>query len=41
MIKKIIDGILAALSEEFGDEYTLYTESVKQGMKEPCFLCSV
>ncbi len=37
MIKKIIDGILAALSEEFGDEYTLYTESVKQGMKEPCF----
>lgn len=37
MIKKIIDGILATLSEEFGDEYTLYTESVKQGMKEPCF----
>jgi len=37
MIKKIIDGILAALSEEFGDEYTLYTESVMQGMKEPCF----
>lgn len=37
MIKKIIDGILAALSEEFGDEYTLYTESVKQDMKEPCF----
>lgn len=37
MIKKIIDGILATLSEEFGDEYTLYTESVMQGMKEPCF----
>lgn len=37
MIKKIIDGILATLSEEFGDEYTLYTESVMQDMKEPCF----
>ncbi|WP_201759585.1 MULTISPECIES: DUF6838 family protein [Clostridia] len=37
MIEQIINGILAAISEEFGEEYTLYTESVKQGMKEPCF----
>lgn len=39
MIEKIIDGILAALNEEFGD-CTLYTEEVKQGMKEPCFFVS-
>jgi hypothetical protein len=37
MIEQIINGILTAISEEFGDEYTLYTESVMQGMKEPCF----
>ncbi|MEY8367543.1 DUF6838 family protein [Anaerovoracaceae bacterium 42-11] len=37
MIEKIINGILAAISEEFGDGYTLYTESVMQGMEEPCF----
>lgn len=37
MIEKIIDGILAALSEEFGSGYTLYTEEVRQGLKEPCF----
>lgn len=37
MIEQIINGILTAISEEFGEDYTLYTESVKQGMKEPCF----
>lgn len=37
MIQEIINGILAALYEEFGEEYTLYTESVEQGLKEPCF----
>lgn len=37
MIEQIINGILAAISEEFGDAYTLYTESVEQGLKEPCF----
>lgn len=39
MIEKIIDGILAALNETFGD-CTLYTEEVKQGLKEPCFFVS-
>jgi hypothetical protein len=39
MIEKIIDGILAALNEEF-EGCTLYTEEVKQGMKEPCFFVS-
>lgn len=37
MIGTIVDGVLAALSEEFGEGYTLYTEAVKQGLKEPCF----
>ena len=37
MINKIIDGICTAISAEFGDEYEIYTESVKQGFKEPCF----
>ena len=37
MINSIIDGICLALNEEFGNEYEIYTESVKQGLKEPCF----
>lgn len=36
-VSNIIDGILQALREEFGEGYTLYTESVEQGLKEPCF----
>lgn len=36
-IEKIIDGILAAINKAFGEGYTLYTESVEQGMKGPCF----
>lgn len=39
MIEKIIDGILDALSKEFSD-CTLYTEEVRQGLKEPCFFVS-
>lgn len=37
MIQKIIEGISKALSEEFGDGYTIYTEETRQNMKEPCF----
>ena len=37
MINKIIDGISIALNSCFGDDYEIYTESVKQGLKEPCF----
>lgn len=37
MINKIIDGISNKLYEEFGDEYTIYTEEVKQGLETPCF----
>lgn len=37
MIKKIIDGICGALFQEFSSEYEIYTEEIKQGLKEPCF----
>ena len=40
MINKIIDGISVAIGSEFGDEYEIYTESVEQGLTEPCFLIS-
>ena len=37
MINKIIDGISIALNTEFGDDYEIYTETIEQGLKEPCF----
>lgn len=37
MINSIIESISISLNAEFGDEYTTYTESVEQGLKEPCF----
>ena len=37
MINSIIESISIALNAEFGDEYTTYTESVEQGLHEPCF----
>ena len=37
MINKIIDGISVAINAEFGDDYEIYTESVEQGLNEPCF----
>lgn len=37
MINKIIDGISAAINFEFGDGYEIYTESIEQGLTEPCF----
>ena len=40
MIREILEGISIALNEEFGDGYTIYTESVEQGLKEPCFFVS-
>ena len=40
MINSIIEGISASLNAEFGDDYTIYTENVEQGLKEPCFFIS-
>ena len=37
MINKIIDGISVAINFEFGDPYEIYTESIEQGLTEPCF----
>ena len=37
MINKIIDGISVAINSEFGDPYEIYTDSVGQGLTEPCF----
>jgi len=37
MINKIIDGISISLNAEFGDTYKIYTESIEQGLHEPCF----
>lgn len=37
MINKIIDAISISINAEFGDEYEIYTESIEQGLQEPCF----
>lgn len=37
MINKIIDGICIAINSEFGEDYEIYTETVEQGLVEPCF----
>jgi len=37
MLNGIIDGICESLHTAFGDGYTIYTESVKQGFNTPCF----
>lgn len=37
MVNKIIDGISNAIYKEFGDGYDIYTESIEQGLQEPCF----
>jgi len=41
MVNKIIDGISIKLNQTFGDKYNIYTETVKQGFKEPCFFIMV
>lgn len=40
MIQSIIEGISGAIYEEFGGEFAIYSEDVKQGLKEPCFIIS-
>lgn len=37
MINSILEAISIALNAEFGDDYKIYTEDVKQGLTEPCF----
>jgi hypothetical protein len=38
MINNIINGIAGVLHRTFGDTHAIYKESVKQGLKEPCFI---
>ncbi len=38
MINSIIDAMCIAINNEFGDDFEIYTESIKQGFKEPCFI---
>lgn len=37
-LNQITEGIAQALYKEFGEKYQIYDNSVKQGLKEPCFL---
>lgn len=37
MINEIVEAIAISLFEEFGEEYSIYTDTVEQGLKEPCF----
>ena len=39
-VNLIIEAIAAALNGEFGEEYAVYAEEVKQGLSEPCFFIS-
>lgn len=40
MINSIIEAISVALNEEFGEEYEMHMEEIKQDLKEPCFFIS-
>lgn len=37
MIQDIIKSIAKALNTEFGRDYSIYTENIEQGLKEPAF----
>ncbi len=37
IIKSIIDAMSQAIYNEFGEDYCIYTENVKQGLITPCF----
>lgn len=37
MTEEVIKAIARALNSVFGEEYTIYTENVEQGLKLPCF----
>lgn len=37
MIQSIIDGIVKAIRIEYNKSFRIYTESVEQGLQEPCF----
>lgn len=41
MVNDIVNGISKAIYDEYGQGYKIYTESIEQGFKEPCFFIAV
>ena len=41
MVNDLIDAISVKLNQVFGNGVRIYSESVKQGLKEPCFFIAV
>ena len=41
MLNEIIAGIAIRLNATFGDSYEIHQNTVKQGLKEPCFFIAV
>lgn len=41
MVNNLIDGISIKLNQVFGDGMDIHSETVKQGLKEPCFFIAV
>lgn len=41
MINSVLDGLTAALYEQFGSQYYYYVEDVKQNLMLPCFTVDV
>lgn len=41
MIQETIEAIAVTLNSVFGDDYEIYQNNVKQGLKEPCFFIAV
>lgn len=37
MLNEILDAVTARINEVFGDDYTIYTDAVEQGLQTPCF----
>ncbi len=40
MINEIIEAISISLNKEFGNDYEIHMEEIKQDLKEPCFFIS-
>ena len=41
MVNDIVNGISKAIYDEYGKKCKIYTESIEQGFKEPCFFIAV
>lgn len=41
MVNDIVNGITKAIYAEYGQRCKIYTESIEQGLEEPCFFVAV